>query len=143
MKEKCVGMVRLNMADRALIDKQRLIDEWEYILDEQEVDICDASFIASVLVDDLIQNAPVVEIGGMTMSAEVKVTVKMILELLDVDQPVNLLNVNESNLPEPPIVSAPEPLLKSLRREILDSAVMKIASASVDGNPVNKIYYEE
>lgn len=61
MKGKCVGMVRLNMADRALIDKQRLIDEWEYILDEQEVDICDASFIASVLVDDLIQNAPVVE----------------------------------------------------------------------------------
>lgn len=49
------------MADRALIDKQRLIDEWEYTLDEQEVDICDASFIASVLVDDLIQNAPVVE----------------------------------------------------------------------------------
>lgn len=49
------------MAERALIDKQRLIDEWEYILDEQEVEICDASFIASVLVDDLIQNAPVVE----------------------------------------------------------------------------------
>ena len=48
--------------DRALIDKQRLIDEWEYILDEQEVEICDASFIASVLVDDLIQNAPVVEL---------------------------------------------------------------------------------
>ena len=79
----------------------------------------------------------------MTMSAEVKVTVKMILELLDVDQLVNLLNVNESNLPEPPIVSTPEPLLKSLRWGILDSAVMKIASASVGGNPVSKIYYEE
>lgn len=77
------------------------------------------------------------------MSAEVKVTVKMILELLDVDQPVELLNVNESNLPEPPIASAPEPLLKSLRLEILDSVVMEIASASVDGNPVTKIYYEE
>lgn len=77
------------------------------------------------------------------MSAEVKVTVKMILELLDVDQPVGLLNVNESNLPEPPIASAPEPLLKSLRLEILDSVVMKIASTSVDGNPVNEIYYEE
>lgn len=77
------------------------------------------------------------------MSAEVKVTVKMILELLDVDQPVKLLNVNESDLPEPPIASVPKPLLKSLRREILDSAVMKVASASVDGNPVTAIYYEE
>ena len=80
------------------------------------------------------------------MSAEVKVTVKMILELLDVDRPVKLFIVNvvnESNLLEPPIVSAPEPLLKSLRREILDSAIMKVASASVDGNPVNEIYYEE
>ena len=83
------------------------------------------------------------EIGGMTMSAEVKVTEKMILELLDVDQPVRLSNVNESNLPEPPIVSGPKPLLKSLRREILDSVVTKIASTSVDGNPVNAIYYEE
>lgn len=80
------------------------------------------------------------------MIAEVKVTVKMILERLSVDQPVELLIVNvvnESNLLEPPIVSAPEPLLKSLRREVLDSAVMKIASTSVDGNPVTKIYYEE
>lgn len=77
------------------------------------------------------------------MSAEVKVTVKMILELLDVYQSVRLLNVNESNLPGPPIVSAPEPLLKSLRREVLDSDVMKIASTSVDGNPVTEIYYEE
>lgn len=77
------------------------------------------------------------------MSAEVKVTVKMILELLDVYQSVRLLNVNESNLPGPPIVSGPKPLLKSLRREILDSAVMKIARASVDGNPVTEIYYEE
>lgn len=77
------------------------------------------------------------------MNAEVKVTVKMILELLDVDQPVNLFNVNESNLPELPIVSAPEPLLKSLRWGILDSVVTKIASTSVDGNPVNAIYYEE
>lgn len=40
-------------------------------------------------------------------------------------------------------MSAPEPLLKSLRLEILDSVVMKIASASVDGNPVTDIYYEE
>lgn len=77
------------------------------------------------------------------MSAEVKVTVKMILELLDVYQSVRLLNVNESNLPELPIVSGPKLLLKSLRWEILDSAVMKIARASVDGNPVTEIYYEE
>lgn len=77
------------------------------------------------------------------MSAEVKVTVKMILELLDVYQSVRLLNVNESNLPELPIVSGPKLLLKSLRWEILDSAVMKIARASVDGNPVTDIYYEE
>jgi len=49
------------MADRELIDKQMLLGELEYLLDEQEVEICDASFIASVLVDDLIQNAPVVE----------------------------------------------------------------------------------
>lgn len=80
------------------------------------------------------------------MSTEVMVTVKMILELLDVNQPVKLFIVNvvnESNLLEPPIVSAPEPLLKSLRWEILDSAVMKIARASVDGNPVTEIYYEE
>lgn len=80
------------------------------------------------------------------MSAEVKATVKMILERLGVDQPVKLLIVNvvnESNLLEPPIVSAPEPLLKSLRREVLDSDVMKIASTSVDGNPVTEIYYEE
>lgn len=79
----------------------------------------------------------------MTMSTEVMVTVKMILELLDVYQSVRLLNVNESNLPELPIVSGPKLLLKSLRWEILDSAVMKIARASVDGNPVTEIYYEE
>lgn len=80
------------------------------------------------------------------MSTEVMVTVKMILELLDVDRPVKLFIVNvvnESNLLEPPIVSVPEPLLKSLRREVLDSAVIKIASTSVDGNPVTDIYYEE
>lgn len=79
----------------------------------------------------------------MTMGAEVKATVKMILELLDDYQPVSLRNVNESDLPAKPIVSGPKPLLKSLRREILDSAIMKVASASVDGNPVNEIYYEE
>jgi hypothetical protein len=70
----------------------------------------------------------------------------MILERLGVDQPVKLLIVdvvNESNLLEPPIVSAPEPLLKSLRREVLDSAVMKIASISVDGKSATEIYYEE
>ena len=80
------------------------------------------------------------------MSTEVMVTVKMILELLDVDRPVKLFIVNvvnESNLLEPPIVSAPEPLLKSLRREVLDSVVMKIASASVGGSPITEIYYEE
>lgn len=60
-----------------------------------------------------------------------------------IDQPVGLLNVNESNLLEPPIASTPEPLLKSLRREVLDSAVIKISSTSVDGNQVTDIYYEE
>lgn len=80
------------------------------------------------------------------MSTEVMVTVKMILELLDVDRPVKLFIVNvvnESNLLEPPIASTPEPLLKSLRREVLDSAVIRIASTSVDGNQVTDIYYEE
>ena len=80
------------------------------------------------------------------MSTEVMVTVKMILELLDVDRPVKLFIVNvvnESNLLEPPIVSVPEPLLKSLRWGILDSAVMKIASISVDGKSATEIYYEE
>lgn len=77
------------------------------------------------------------------MSTEVMVTVKTILELLDVDQPIGLRNVNESDLPEKPIVSGPESLLKSLRWGILDSAVMKIASTSVDGNPIINIYYEE
>ena len=80
------------------------------------------------------------------MSTEVMVTVKMILERLGVDQPVKLLIVdvvNESNLLEPPIVSVPEPLLKSLRWGILDSAVMKIASISVDGKSATEIYYEE
>ena len=80
------------------------------------------------------------------MSTEVMVTVKMILELLDVDRPVKLFTVNvvnESNLLEPPIASTPEPLLKSLRREVLDSAVIRIASTSVDGNQVTDIYYEE
>lgn len=61
MKKKCVGMVRLNMADRALIDKQRLIDEFEHLMAGQEVCMGDASFTALILVDDLIQNAPVVE----------------------------------------------------------------------------------
>ena len=80
------------------------------------------------------------------MSTEVMVTVKMILELLDVDRPVKLFIVNvvnESNLLEPPIASTPEPLLKSLRREVLDSAVIRISSTSVDGNQVTDIYYEE
>ena len=79
------------------------------------------------------------------MSTEVMVTVKMILELLDVDRPVKLFIVNvvnESNLLEPPIASTPEPLLKSLRREVLDSAVTRISSTSVDGNQVTDIYYE-
>lgn len=77
------------------------------------------------------------------MSAEVKATVKMILELLDDDQPVSLRNANESDLPDKPIVSGPKPLLKSLRSGILDSAVMKIASAYVCGNSIMNIYYEE
>lgn len=77
------------------------------------------------------------------MSAEVKATVKTILELLDDDQPIGLRNVNESDLPAKPIVSGSESLLKSLRWGILDSAVMNIASASVDGNPIINIYYEE
>lgn len=61
MKGKCVRMVRLNMAERALIDKQRLIDEFEHLMAGQEVCMGDASFTALILVDDLIQNAPVVE----------------------------------------------------------------------------------
>ena len=77
------------------------------------------------------------------MSAEVKATVKMILELLDVDQPIGLRNVDESDLPAKPIVSGPESLLKSLRWGILDSAVMKIVSSSVGGNPVTEIHYKE
>lgn len=77
------------------------------------------------------------------MSAEVKVTVKMILELLGDNQAVKMQNVNESDLPDPPIASVSKPLLKSLRWGILDSAVMKIASASVGGNPVTEIYYKE
>nr|DAT79774.1 MAG TPA: hypothetical protein [Caudoviricetes sp.] len=87
--------------------------------------------------------APAVEIGGMTMSAEVKATVKMILELLADNQLVKILNVNESDLPDPPITSVSKPLLKSLRWGILDSAVMKIASTYASGNPVINIYYEE
>lgn len=49
------------MADRALVDKQRLIDEFEHLMAGQEVCMGDASFTALILVDDLIQNAPVVE----------------------------------------------------------------------------------
>lgn len=77
------------------------------------------------------------------MSAEVKATVKMILELIADHQLVKMLNVNKIDLPDPPITSVSKPLLESLRWEILDSAVMKIASASVGGNPVTVIYYEE
>lgn len=36
------------MAERSLIDKQRLIDEWEYVLDEQEVGRIGAQRIARV-----------------------------------------------------------------------------------------------
>lgn len=46
------------MAD--LIDRQMLLDELKYLLDEQEVEICDASFIAAVLVEDLIKAAPAI-----------------------------------------------------------------------------------
>ena len=49
------------MADMVLIDKQRLIDEFEHLMAGQEVCMGDASFTALILVDDLIQNAPVVE----------------------------------------------------------------------------------
>lgn len=77
------------------------------------------------------------------MSAEVKATVKTILELLSDNQLVKVLNVNESDLPDPPITSVSKPLLKSLRWGILDSAVMKIVSSSVGGNPVTEIHYKE
>ena len=46
------------MAD--LIDRQMLLDELKCLLDEQEVEICDTSFIAAVLVEDLIKAAPAI-----------------------------------------------------------------------------------
>lgn len=77
------------------------------------------------------------------MSAEAKTTVKTILELLDDDGEIVLTNVNDSNLPEPPIVSYRDVLLRALRQEILDASIINIVSTLSRDDVVTEIYYRE